>query len=107
MQYCLEMSAPDKKSQSLDKQFNARHILCADRVTADDVLRHLKNGKDFQELARKYSQCPSAPQGGDLGNLFGKKNVDPDFMEALEILKPGQTSGIVRTRFGYHLIQRY
>ncbi len=107
MQYCLDMSAPDKKSQSSDKQLNARHILCADRVSADDVLRHLKNGKDFQELAKKYSQCPSAPQGGDLGNLFGKKNVDPDFMEALEILKPGQSSGIVRTRFGYHLIQRY
>lgn len=107
MQYCLDMSAPDKKSQSSNKQLNARHILCADRISADDVLRHLKNGKDFQELAKKYSQCPSAPQGGDLGNLFGKKNVDPDFIEALEILKPGQTSGIVRTRFGYHLIQRY
>ena len=107
MQYCLDMSAPDKKSQSSDKQLNARHILCADRVSADDVLRHLKNGKDFQDLAKKYSHCSSAPQGGDLGNLFGKKNVDPDFMEALEILKPGQTSGIVRTRFGYHLIQRY
>lgn len=107
MQYCLDMSAPDKKSQSSNKQLNARHILCADRISADDVLRHLKNGKDFQELAKKYSQCPSAPQGGDLGNLFGKKNVDQDFIEALEILKPGQTSGIVRTRFGYHLIQRY
>jgi len=107
MQYHLLMSASDKQSQSSDKTLNARHILLADRVTADDVLRHLKDGKDFQDLARKYSQCPSASQGGDLGNLFGKKNVDPDFMEALEILKPGQTSAVVRTRFGYHLIQRY
>ena len=107
MQYNLNMSASDKQTQSPDKSLNARHILCSDRVTADDVLRHLKDGKDFQDLARKYSQCPSGPQGGDLGNLFGKKNVDADFMEALEPLKPGQTSGIIRTRFGYHLIQRY
>lgn len=101
------MSASDKQSQSSDKTLNARHILVADRVTAEDVLRHLKNGKDFQEMARKYSQCPSSPQGGDLGNLKGKKNVDQDFMETLEALKPGQVSAITRTRFGYHLIQRY
>ncbi|AZZ38320.1 peptidylprolyl isomerase [Bdellovibrio sp. qaytius] len=101
------MSAPDKNSQSPDKKLNARHILLADRVTADDVLRHLKDGKKFEDLAKKYSQCPSATQGGDLGNLFGKKNVDSDFMEALELLKPGQVSPITRTRFGYHLIQRY
>lgn len=103
MQYYKQMSASDKQSQLL----NARHILVPDRITAEDVLRHLKNGQNFEEMARKYSQCPSAPQGGDLGNLKGKKNVDTDFMEALEILKPGQTSGIVRTRFGYHIIQRY
>lgn len=103
MQYHKQMSASDKQSQSL----NARHILVPDRITAEDVLRHLKNGKIFEDLARKYSQCSSAPQGGDLGNLKGKNNVDSDFIEALEILKPGQVSEIVRTRFGYHLIQRY
>ena len=103
MQYHKQMSTSDKQTQSL----NARHILVADRVAAEDVLRHLKNGKSFEEMARKYSQCPSAPQGGDLGNLKSKKNVDSDFMEALEILKVSQTSGIVRTRFGYHIIQRY
>lgn len=103
MQYHKQMSASDKQSQSL----NARHILVPDRITAEDVLRHLKNGKSFEELARKYSQCSSASQGGDLGNLKGKKNVDPDFMAVLESLKPGQVSAITRTRFGYHLIQRY
>ncbi|MCM2353283.1 MAG: peptidyl-prolyl cis-trans isomerase [Pseudobdellovibrio sp.] len=103
MQYHKQMSASDKQSLSL----NARHILVPDRIAAEDVLRHLKSGKPFEELARKYSQCSSAPQGGDLGNLFGKKNVDSDFLEALELLKVGQISGVVRTRFGYHIIQRY
>lgn len=86
---------------------NARHILLKSKFEAEDVQRHLQNGQNFQELAKKYSQCSSATQGGDLGNLAGKKNVDPDFMEALEALNTNQTSGIVRTRFGYHLIQRY
>lgn len=107
MQYSMNMSATDQNSQSSDQKLNARHILLADRVTAIDVLRHLKDGKSFEDLAKKYSQCPSAPQGGDLGNLYGKKNVDPDFLEALELLKPGQVSPITRTRFGYHLIKRY
>jgi peptidyl-prolyl cis-trans isomerase C len=97
------MSVSNRDSRSL----NARHILLTDRVTAEDVLRHLKEGKSFEELARKFSQCSSAPQGGDLGNLAGKKNVDPDFMEALELLKIGETSGIIRTWFGFHLIKRY
>lgn len=101
------MSTSDKQSQSSNKPLNARHILVPDRITADDVLRHLKNGKNFEDLARKYSQCSSAASGGDLGNLKSKKNVDSDFLEALELLKPGQTSGAVRTRFGYHIIQRY
>lgn len=107
MQYLVSMSASDKQSQSPNKQLNARHILLADRVTAEDVLRHLKNGKHFEDLARKFSQCPSAPYGGDLGDLSGKRNVDPDFMDALEALKPGQISPIIRTRFGFHFIQRY
>lgn len=82
-----------------------KHILVPHRYEAEDILKLLKDGKDFSEMAKKRSQCPSAASGGDLGNLKGKK-LDPDFAEAAEILKPGQMSGIVRTRFGYHIILR-
>lgn len=82
-----------------------KHILVPHKYEAEDILKLLKSGKDFSELARKMSQCPSAASGGDLGNLKGKK-LDMDFEEAAEILKPGQISGIVRTKFGYHIIQR-
>jgi parvulin-like peptidyl-prolyl isomerase len=82
-----------------------KHILVAHKYEAEDILKLLKEGKDFSDLAKSRSQCPSAPSGGDLGNLKGKK-LDMDFEEAAELLKPGQISGVVRTRFGYHIIQR-
>jgi parvulin-like peptidyl-prolyl isomerase len=82
-----------------------KHILVAHKYEAEDILKLLKEGQDFSDLAKQRSTCPSAPSGGDLGNLKGKK-LDMDFEEAAELLKPGQISGVVRTRFGYHLIQR-
>lgn len=82
-----------------------KHILVQHKFEAEDILRLLKSGKDFESLAKKFSTCPSAKQGGDLGDLTGKK-LDPDFEEAAALLKAGQTSGVVRTRFGYHIILR-
>lgn len=82
------------------------HILVAQKYEAEDLLRKLKEGKDFAELAKKYSSCPSAPAGGDLGVLPMGKAVE-DFEDAALILKPGETSSVpVRTKFGYHLIKR-
>lgn len=82
-----------------------KHILVQHKFEAEDVLKLLKGGKDFSALAKKFSTCPSAQNGGNLGDLTGKK-LDLDFEQAAEMLKPGQTSGIVRTRFGYHIIHR-
>jgi len=64
----------------------------------------LKNGADFAELAKKYSEGPSAPRGGDLGS-FQKGAMVPEFEQALATMKPGEVSGIVKTRFGYHLVK--
>jgi peptidyl-prolyl cis-trans isomerase C len=83
----------------------AKHILVQNKYEAEDILRLLKEGKDFSALAVKFSTCPSGKSGGDLGELAGK-NLDEDFETALKLLKPGATSGAVRTRFGYHIIQR-
>lgn len=82
-----------------------RHILVKHKYEAEDLLRLLQGGQDFAVLAKKYSQCSSAKEGGFLGDLTGKK-LDPDFLEAVEILKPGAVSPPVRSRFGYHLIER-
>jgi peptidyl-prolyl cis-trans isomerase C len=75
------------------------------KTQADDLLAQLKKGGDFSELAKKYSQDPgSASKGGDLG-FFSKGQMVPAFEQAAFGLKPGQTSGVVETPFGYHIIR--
>ncbi len=75
------------------------------KTQTDDLLAQLKKGADFAELAKKFSQDPgSAPNGGDLG-FFSKGRMVPAFEEAAFGLKPGQTSGVVETPFGYHIIR--
>jgi hypothetical protein len=58
---------------------------------------------NFAEDARKYSEDGSAQSGGDLG-WTAKGALDPQFEEAAFNMKPGIVSGILETRFGYHLI---
>jgi peptidyl-prolyl cis-trans isomerase C len=57
----------------------------------------------FKQLARQYSEDASAQSGGDLGWLT-RGQLDPDFEAAAWALQPGMPSGIVETKFGYHLI---
>jgi parvulin-like peptidyl-prolyl isomerase len=60
---------------------------------------------DFAEAAKKHSQCPTAPNGGDL-NFFPRKFVvDEAFAKAAFAMKVGDVSDVVQTDFGYHLIK--
>jgi peptidyl-prolyl cis-trans isomerase C len=68
------------------------------------VQQKLKKGEDFAELAKTYSEGPSAPGGGDLG-YFRRGQMVKAFEDAAFKLQPGETSDIVETRFGYHLIK--
>lgn len=83
----------------------ARHILVRHEYEAKDLLRKLQEGKSFEELAKDFSLCPSGARGGDLGE-FPKGRMVPAFEKALVQLKVGEVSGIVKTQFGFHLIQR-
>ena len=69
-----------------------------------EVQQKVQKGEDFAELAKNYSEGPSAPRGGDLG-FFGRGQMVKPFEEAAFGLKPNETSDIVETRFGYHLIK--
>ena len=72
---------------------------------AQEVETQLKAGKDFAELAKKYSADPgSAAQGGDLGWAEKSAYVGP-FGDALFAMQAGQTSDPVKTQFGYHIIK--
>lgn len=74
------------------------------KAKAEDVLKQVQAGGDFAELAKKYSQDSSAAAGGDLG-LFGKGQMVPEFENAVFALQVGQVSGIVKTKYGYHIIK--
>jgi peptidyl-prolyl cis-trans isomerase SurA len=65
----------------------------------------LEAGAGFAELARKYSEGPSAGSGGDLGLVNLEDLNNTAFEEAVKSLSPGETSGPVLTSFGYHLIR--
>ncbi len=86
-------------------KLHAAHILVRDRATAEKVLAELKAGAKFEDLARKYSIDPSKDNGGDLG-YFQRGDLLPEFENAVLQLKPGQISGIVHTKLGYHIIKR-
>ena len=58
---------------------------------------------NFAEMARKYSQDPSAESGGDLG-WVGRGQLDPTFEEAAFQMQKGKLSGVIQTNFGYHII---
>lgn len=87
-------------------RYQVRHILVQHQYEALDLLKKIKNDASFTELAKKYSTCPSSKNGGDLGPLKINQ-ADPDFEEACLNLKINEiTEKPIRTRFGYHLIQR-
>ncbi|WP_448210911.1 peptidylprolyl isomerase PpiC [Colwellia sp. MEBiC06753] len=82
----------------------ARHILVKDKILAEKLKQQLDNGADFGKLAKKYSICPSAKKGGDLGEFRRGQMVKAfdDVVFKKEVLK---IHGPVKTRFGFHLIQ--
>lgn len=71
---------------------------------ANEVLAKVKKGEDFAELAKKYSEDTTASKGGDLG-FVKKGQLVPQFEDALWKLQPGQTSDLVQTVYGYHIIK--
>jgi peptidyl-prolyl cis-trans isomerase C len=76
----------------------------AARAKAQQVLKQVKAGGDFAALAKANSQDGSAQNGGDLG-FFPKGQMEPTFEKTAFALKPGTTSGLVETPFGFHIIK--
>jgi len=98
------------------KKVKARHILFKvdaesakeidekAKEKAEAVLTRVRKGEDFAKLAAEHSDCPSKAKGGDLG-YFAKGQMTPAFEEVAFNLKTGEISDLVRTPFGYHIIQ--
>jgi len=112
---------------AVKEQVKARHILvsvpqgadaktdAAAKAKAEEALKKLKAGGNFADLAKQYSDDPgSKDSGGELGFFIKKVDSKPGdrtpvmvapFETAAFALKPGETSDLVKTDFGYHIIQ--
>ena len=86
-----------------EDEVNARHILLETEGDAKAVLKDLKNGADFGELAQEKSTGPSGANGGALG-WFVKGDMVAPFAEAAFAMQPGDLSDPVETQFGWHVI---
>ncbi len=99
------------------EEVKTRHILisvakgadaktdAAAKAKAQDILKQIQSGGNFADLAKKNSDDPgSKDQGGELP-MMPTSNLDPAYANAAMALNPGQTSGLVRSQFGYHIIQ--
>jgi len=87
-----------------DPNSDPNQTKAAAKTKIDALLKQVKDGGDFAELAKKNSDCPSASNGGDLG-LFARGSMVKPFEDAAFALKPNEVSGVIETEFGYHIIK--
>jgi peptidyl-prolyl cis-trans isomerase D len=108
-----KLYATNQESFRTPERVDARHILlksdasndAAMKTKAEGLLKQIQAGGDFAKLATDNSQDPgSAVKGGELGWIVKGQTV-PEFEKAAFSLQPGQTSGLVKTTYGYHIIQ--
>ena len=90
-------------------------IACSDEATleqrakakakAAQILERLGRGDDFARLAKEQSEDDTAAKGGELGILTPGKTNSPDFEKAVFALKTGETSKVIQTPFGLHIVR--
>ncbi|GHE21974.1 peptidylprolyl isomerase [Halomonas urumqiensis] len=83
---------------------SARHILVSSEAKCQELKSEIEGGRDFAEVAREHSTCPSGKQGGDLGS-FGPGQMVREFDDVVFSGELNQVHGPVKTQFGYHLLE--
>ena len=95
----------NKAEFDTEEEVDARHILVEDEKLAKDLVKKIKDGEDFEELAKEHSKDEgSAAMGGNLG-FFPRGKMVPEFEEKAFSLKVGEVSDPVKSDHGYHIIE--
>lgn len=95
----------NKASFNQEEEVRASHILVETKEEADAIVKQLKDGADFAALAKeKSADTGSKDNGGDL-DFFKRGDMVAEFSDAAFNLKVGETSGSVKTDYGYHIIK--
>jgi peptidyl-prolyl cis-trans isomerase C len=96
----------DTAIAAMDKtEYHARHILVPTKEQADQVIKKIKGGAKFEDVAKAQSTDGSKANGGDLG-WFTLTRMAKPFGDAVKILKKGEmTQEPVQTQFGWHVIK--
>lgn len=89
----------------MSNKVHCAHILVKTEKEANEVLEKLKKGEKFSAVAKSVSRCSSRKNGGDLG-FFTRGKMVKEFEKVAFALNKGETSTIVKTQFGYHIIKR-
>jgi len=98
-------SAVTASISSVAEQVHARHILLSTKERAEEVLARLQGGEDFAFLAKEYSEdVSSRERGGDMG-FFPRGIMPPEVEDAVFSLEVGETSEIIQSQFGFHIVQ--
>jgi peptidyl-prolyl cis-trans isomerase C len=98
-EYDTDIAAMDKT------EYHARHVLVATKELAEQVIKKIKGGAKFEDVAKAESTDGSKANGGDLG-WFTLARMAKPFADAVKVLKKGEmTSTPVQTQYGWHVIR--
>lgn len=106
----------NKKRYNKPKQYRASHILCKIdpslnsedkkkvRIRAEAILKKIKDGADFGDVASKESDDMTFIKGGDLGYFHAGQTLE-ELEKQLDLLKVGEMSGIIESLYGLHIVK--
>ena len=101
--YAKETVNKEVKMNKEFTQVRASHLLVKTEEEVKKLREEILAGKDFAEVAKEVSMCPSGAKGGDLG-YFGRGQMVPEFDKAAFSLPVGEISEPIKTQFGWHLL---
>jgi len=99
-----EDAKAQQASNEAAKQSEEQAALAAAETKANDILKQIRAGASFEDTAKKYSEGPSAAQGGDLG-VFKRGTLAKELEDRTFAMKVGDVTDVIRTKQGYVILK--